>query len=256
MKALLAIAESFLDRMTNPLYGTEVNEEYSLRFNQLLAEDPAFAASFAELALEPDDVDSLPACAWPWYLQWRCERADPPPAEFLDALFEATDDPAIQMAVMISALSDSGRADVSDGEPVPYRDDDSDSYTDVHPDTSPRRRTEPGDEATGTAPYSRESLPELGGRRNIRSRWLRTRIDRLAYDPQRAPSVAGAIEVATYLLQLGDPESLTSLQELLAAQWSGQEELRQAIDEQLEEADLDPETAARWRSELGLFRQA
>jgi hypothetical protein len=32
------MVESFVDRMTNPLYGPAVNEEYSQRFNQALAE--------------------------------------------------------------------------------------------------------------------------------------------------------------------------------------------------------------------------
>ena len=74
MNGLLAIAAAFLDLMTNPQHGIEVNEEYSLRFHQALIDDPEFANSFATLALSAEDVESLPICAWPWYLQWRAGR--------------------------------------------------------------------------------------------------------------------------------------------------------------------------------------
>jgi len=104
MNGLLAIAAAFLDLMTNPQHGIEVNEEYSLRFHQALIDDPEFANSFATLALSAEDVESLPICAWPWYLQWRAGNGSPPSRDFLDALFDYTDDPAIRLSVVRSAV--------------------------------------------------------------------------------------------------------------------------------------------------------
>jgi hypothetical protein len=39
MNGLLAVAAAFLERMTNPQYGPDVNEEYSFRLHEALAED-------------------------------------------------------------------------------------------------------------------------------------------------------------------------------------------------------------------------
>lgn len=230
MNGLLAIAEAFLERMTNPLYGNEVNDQYTLRFNQLLAEDQEFTRSFASMSLGPEDVDSLPICAWPWYLQWRMERAAPPSDGFLDALYESTEDPAVRIAVTQSALSDlpantpagPDAGDAADGA-----------------DKAPARSGEPG-----TA-LSREFPPGPRRRPEIRSRWLRTRVNRLAgaRDPARA---AEADEFATYLLQLGDPDSLAALRRLIEER----PEIRDALGGYLAEAGLDPGTAADWDSGL------
>jgi hypothetical protein len=229
MNGLLAMVESFLDHMTNPQYGTEVNEEYSLRFNLILAADPGFAVSLAGLALDPEDTDSLPTCAWPWYLEWRTERAGPPSVDFLDALFEATDDPGVRLAVLQSALSDDGEPQQDeDGEP--RRDGDGEP----RPDDSPAPPTEPRPDS------------ELAERGIIQSRWLRARRARLAAAPGEAGALADTVEIATYLLQLGDIPNLRALLD------RGPEALRATVGRQLATAGLDPETEARWRSELGL----
>lgn len=232
MNGLLALAEGFLDRMTNPQYGTEVNEEYSLRFHQALAEDPEFAVSFASLPLDPEDIDSLPICAWPWYLQWRAERSEPPSTEFLDALFEATDDPGVRLAVLQSALSD-GSHSRQDGA------DDTRPYGNGQP---------PPDDSAATSPQTRwSSEPEE--REVIRSLWLSNQLTRLTGDPSDSSTLSEVVDVATYLLQLGD---IANLRALLSRSWVGREDLGRAVEGQLGEANLDPETEARWRSQLGL----
>lgn len=232
MNGFLALAEGFLDRMTNPQYGTEVNEEYSLRFHQVLAEDPEFAVSFASLPLDPEDIDSLPICAWPWYLQWRAERSEPPSAEFLDALFEATDDPGVRLAVLQSALSDHSH-----------------SRQDGANDTRPYGNGQPApDDSAATSPEARWSS-ELEEREAIRSLWLSNRLTRLTGEPIDSSTFPEVVDIATYLLQLGDTANLRAF---LSRPWVGQEALRQTVEGQLAEANLDPETAARWRSQLGL----
>jgi hypothetical protein len=222
VNGLLAIAESFIDRMTNPRYGPAANEEYALRFTEVLNGDPGFAAELANLSLDPEDIDSLPACAWPWYLEWRrLEDAPPPPANFLDVLFAATDDPAIRLAVVQSALSER----VADSSP------------DNFPDAAPDRVSE----------FS-ASTEERGA---IRSRWLRSQAARLTHAGEPAQTLPDAIELATYLLQIGDSDSLASL---LSLPWPGRAALLDAIGGQLADANLEPETAAAWRSRLGLDR--
>jgi hypothetical protein len=245
VNGLLAMVESFVDRMTNPLYGPAVNEEYSQRFNQALAEDPEFAVEFANLALDPEDVGSLSACAWPWYLDWRrLEDAPPPASDFLDALFAATDDPAIRLAVMQSGLSER----VTDA---------------AAPDNTAPDNTAPGAGAAGNVASERSDYqrdrPFPGFDREaeerpdaIPSRWLRSRVTALTRAFEPAGTLPDAIEVAMYLLQLGDPASLASLRAMLSTRWPGRADLANAIGRQLAEAGLDPETAASWRRELGL----
>lgn len=227
MNGLLAIAEAFLERMTNPLYGNEVNDQYTLRFNQLLAEDRQFASSFASMPLGPEDVDSLPVCAWPWYLQWRMERAAPPSADFLDALYESTEDPAVRLTVTQSALSERPAA--------PDAGDDATDGAEQAPERFGERDTA----------LSRESAPRSRARPQIQSRWLRTRVNRLArdHDPARAGE---ADEFAVYLLQLGDPDSLTALRRLV----DERPELRETLAGYLADAGLDPGDAASWDSGL------
>jgi hypothetical protein len=224
MNGLLAIAECFLDRMTNPRYETAINDEYSLRFDQILAGDREFADNFARLALEPEDIDSLPTCAWPWYLQWRIGRASPPTVAFLDALFEATDDPAIRLSVLLSALSD--------GDP----------------------ESQAADHPVGSEDWRDRLLTEQLAA--IPSRWLRMRLSRMVSGTESETNgpgdVPGVIELGTFLLQLGDGASLQILQALLGIHWDGRPRLVEAIQGYLTDAGLDPETEATWRSQLGL----
>jgi hypothetical protein len=232
VNGLLAIAETFLDRMTNLQYGNEINDQYSLRFNQLLLEDREFADSFANLALGPEDISSLPICAWPWYLQWRTERAMPPSPEFLDALFDSTEDPAVRLAVMQSALSDN--PDRAPAEP-----DADGAGDDAHFSSS----------ESGSVPSPAGSF--VPGRRDqpvIRSRWLRSRAARLTRGSRPASTFMEADEIVTYLLQLGDPASLRALRSLI----DERPDLREALATHFVDAGLDPESAARWWSERGL----
>lgn len=231
MNGLLAVAEAFLDRMTNPQYGNEVNDQYSMRFNQLLTEDREFADSFASLTLGPEDVSSVPTCAWPWYLQWRVERAGPPAADFLDALYDSTEDPAIRLAIVQSALSDRSdlAADRPEGE---HGDGDGAAYVPL------------GDPDVATRPLG-QSISEQRERPAIESRWLRTRAARLAFGRDRARAAAEADEIVTYLLQIGDSASLSSLRSLIRER----PDLRDTLARHLADAGFDPEAAARWRAQ-------
>ena len=233
MNGLLAIAESFLERMTNPQYGNAVNDQYSLRFNQLLGEDREFAESFARLDLAPEDVGSLPTCAWPWYLQWRTERRAPLSPEFLDALFDSTDDPAVRMAVIQSAFSDNDR-EAPGGR---------------HADFDPAEDAPTGDFRESGAHL--QDRPEWAQSTIIQNGWLRIRVARLTSDTHVDRRRAEIGEIATYLLQLGDAESLADLRGLLDNPRT-RESIIAAIAEHLVDAGLDPQTEARWRAQLGL----
>jgi hypothetical protein len=237
MNGLLAIAETFLDRMTNPQYGNEINDQYALRFNQLLAGDREFADSFARLDLDPEDVGSVPMCAWPWYLQWRMERAAPPSESFLNALFDSTDDPAVRMIVMQSALS-------RDSERSPGRPANAEADEEAPPDEASADETVP----LGTAMVS---VPEPTRPTAIQNRWLRTRVARMTSGSDVERGRMDISEIASYLLQTGDPASLEDLRRLLGDPRT-RESLVVTVAEHLADAGLDPQTEADLRGELGL----
>jgi hypothetical protein len=242
MNGLLAVAAAFLERMTNPQYGPDVNEEYSFRLHEALAEDPEFARSFATLDLAPDDVESLPACAWPWYLQWREGHGTPPSAGFLDALFDYTDDPAVRLSVVDSAVFQ----DYPGAPPAGRSPDDDASPPEAGDPDVPTRALRPVQERRTAAGSDREPF------RPLHSPWVSGRTTRLAGLSDPARSRADASEMASYLLQLGDPVSLESLRELIGRPWAGRESLILAVRQHIREANLDPEAAAALGRELGL----
>lgn len=69
MNQMLMLASDFLERLSNPAYGLRINEEYSLRFAQLLSSD-----QFPDLLLDDlqsvDDPNALSPHGWFWLLGW------------------------------------------------------------------------------------------------------------------------------------------------------------------------------------------
>jgi hypothetical protein len=256
MNGLLAIAEGFVEKMTNPQHGSEVNDEYSLRFNHMLASDPAFANAFASLALSPEDVDSLPSCAWPWYLQWRTQHAPPPARDFLDALFDSTDDPAVRMSVMISTLSGSDRDDPDPPDAEPSAPGGPDPGPPGYDPEAAQLSHRDDLEEAGDAPAAAEvALRDSSDRTTptqrprLESGWLGSRVAQLTSGPARTRALGETTEFAMYLLQLGDPEAV---RELLELQWPGQADLREAVRALLDDAGLDRRTLDDWHSRLRL----
>ncbi len=251
MNGLLAIAAGFLERMTNPQYGIEVNEEYSFRLHEALEEDPEFARSFATLALDPDDVETLPICAWPWYLEWREDNGSPPAADFLDALFEHTDDPAIRLCVVRSAVFGDYPVRTPAREPSGGLGGPDDEFSADEQPAEPGSQAEERRLAAGGDFRDRVIATGQARPQPVRSPWLRARTARLADagDGGRAD----ASEIATYLLQLGDPESTDSLRALIGQRWPGRENLVATIQRHIVQANLDAESAAAWRRELGII---
>ena len=68
MSSLLELAAEFFDRMTNPAYGAEVNEEYALRLASLLDEETSARLNQEARQLKSSTV--LSAHAWTWLLEW------------------------------------------------------------------------------------------------------------------------------------------------------------------------------------------
>ncbi len=71
-------------------------------------------------------------------------------------------------------------------------------------------------------------------------------------DAPNRTDTADVIEIATYLLQLGDASNLESLRVLVTTPWRGTPLLMAGLQDHLTEANLDLATMAEWQSALGL----
>jgi hypothetical protein len=73
MSRVLALASDFIERMSNPAYGVRVNEDYSMRFADLLSSE-GFADLLSSEIEELKDPDTLSPHGWLWLLSWARSR--------------------------------------------------------------------------------------------------------------------------------------------------------------------------------------
>jgi len=70
MTVLLTLASEFIERMSNPAYGVLVNEDYALRFAELLDSEVNFERTLKREAKSLTSTDALTAHGWMWLLGW------------------------------------------------------------------------------------------------------------------------------------------------------------------------------------------
>jgi hypothetical protein len=220
MSSLLALASEFLDRMSNPAFGVQVNEDYATRFATLIDEsdEERLAGEIAQLR----SASELTANGWSWLLGW--VRAHPEVrvrgATLLDvcehwesATFKAD---VIETAIVAPLDFEEERPGVVEGVPNPWLQElvsravlfSETSQSDEHDEG------EPGEDVG----------PRLSSR-HIYSLLLA-------------------------LLQVGDDQTLQAATALLGHRWAGQESLREFVTSWLQ--GLDPQTRAMWSTRLQL----
>jgi hypothetical protein len=75
MNALLTLASEFIERMSNPAYGVLVNEDYAIRFAEVLdSEGSTFERTLKREAKSLTSTDALTAHGWMWLLSWARSR--------------------------------------------------------------------------------------------------------------------------------------------------------------------------------------
>ena len=107
--SLIELAAEFFDRMANPVYGAQINEEYALRFGQLMDAEAAYRMDQEVGQLR--SVSALSPSGWSWLLGW--VRTRPPEAELNPSLLldlcEQWESAAFKAEVIRTALSRSDR---------------------------------------------------------------------------------------------------------------------------------------------------
>ncbi len=75
MSNLIVLASEFIERMSNPIYGIKVNEDYSIRFAKILSSEGTDEMLHYEVK-QLDDINALTPFGWIWLLSWvRAKKA-------------------------------------------------------------------------------------------------------------------------------------------------------------------------------------
>jgi hypothetical protein len=224
VNGIFGVAAEFLDRVGNPVHGVEVNEAYAQRLAQLVRSDRDTFGPLLAATLEPDDLDTLSMDAWIWYLDWRSSRAPLPDDAFLTALYQrAATEPAIRINILRLVTSAPAVRDrfprESSGTPLPV--------------------------GEFPVPWLRELMQSAVSGEDLTGQDL----------PEQDPSagVNSAVELATYLLQLGDEVSQQALRSLLAQPWPGRQQLESLVRGMLAVAGLEDDLLQSWQERLGIL---
>jgi hypothetical protein len=111
--SLIELAAEFFDRMANPVYGAQVNDEYALRFAQLIDGEAAYR--MAQEVRQVRSASALTPSGWSWLLGWvRTQpEAELNPSVLRD-LCEQWESATFKAEVIRTALSRSDRPVSSD----------------------------------------------------------------------------------------------------------------------------------------------
>jgi hypothetical protein len=106
--SLIELEAEFFDRMANPVYGAQVNDEYALRFAQLIDTEATYR--MAQEVRQVRSVSALTPSGWSWLLGWVRTQ---PEAELnptvLQELCERWESATFKAEVIRTALSRSDR---------------------------------------------------------------------------------------------------------------------------------------------------
>jgi hypothetical protein len=212
MIGMLPLLADFIDRLAAPSYGVAVNDEYAFRFAVATEGDAEFARQLADLELGSADLPSLTIDGWLWYLAWRRDvSAKVPEPDFLTALYDVTAQPIVRLRVV---------------QEVTW-----------HPSTKRAFAEIPAGHAV--------TLRELP------APWLGDQLLRATRPDREGEPAAEAIELANYLIQLGDEVSTRVLRALLSERWIGRRDLVTHVQTGLDALGEDP-ARGEWLHEVGL----
>ncbi len=212
MSELLTLARDYIDRMANPSYGYATNEDYSLRFAQLLTRE-GFESSLRDEIRASRDTDALTSNGWLWLIQWARTRRNEMDEDLLLGLFEEWSSLPARCAIVDLATYN------SELKPRPN------TLLSEFPHPFLARIMKG---ATQTEDFERKDRPR----------------------PERLRLTVRAESVLVVFLQVGNPLTLPAATALLRYQWQGHDELSEYL--LLLAETLDPETRDVWGRQLGI----
>jgi hypothetical protein len=216
MSNLLSLARDYIDRMSNPSYGFATNEDYSLRFAQLLGAEE-FEASLHKEISGLRDKEALTSNGWLWLIRWARSRQIEMQEDLLVELFEEWSSVPARCAIVDLATY---RSELQ------------------KPDLTL------GDFPLGNFPDQFLNRIMQGATETRKGQ----RDDRSRPEPERL--TARVEDVLVVFLQVGSPLTLAAASALLRHRWQGHEQLTEYL--RVLASTLDAETRDVWSKQLGV----
>lgn len=104
MSGMLHLTSEFLERMTDPAYGAQINEEYGLRFGALIQDEDSLEV-FREHLEGLSDPRLFSAPTWLWLLQWARSRDYVLREDLLERLIDQFPHPFMQTYVIAAGTT-------------------------------------------------------------------------------------------------------------------------------------------------------
>lgn len=218
MSPLFYLASDFIDRMTNPRYGTRENEEYTLKFAELLR-DEGSDRILREEAGRISDVNTLTPYGWIWLLNWVRSAKIRLDEDLLSGLIEQWHSPIV-MALIIDVATQASQQERSLRVLNIYQ---------------------LGNEWLRALLTKCVTIPENEGGEGDSSNGK-------SEGYREAPDMSFAQNVLVALLQSGSIVSLNAAAAFLWHRWTGQGRLLEFFYQRL--ALLDEETRVLWNENL------
>jgi hypothetical protein len=218
MSGLLSLARDYIERMANPVYGLAMNEEYSLRFAQLL-ETEGFESSLRREIEALHDADELTSNGWLWLFGWAKTRQIELEQELLLDLFNEWSSIVARCAIVDVAIHQY-RPEVRMSRDLPLGEF-------PHPMLARMLR-----DATEVTEAREERIDRPSSQ--------------LVY---RRPTIR-AEDLLMVLLQVDDPITIAAASTLLRHRWEGHEQLNTYLRELA--TTWDNETRGVWSDALGV----
>lgn len=222
MKGILGLSANFIDYMTNPVHGDEINQTYASRFIELTQRDEGLLGQLAADDLYASDTDLLSMQSWLWYLKWLATRTALPRDEFLTALYADADDSLVRLLILDSVMA----------HPSVVR-----AYGDIQ-----------------------ES--QFGHLNELPPSWPRNLLLSLVSEGQATGGDVGAspteqlettLEIASSLLQITSPSAIALLRGLLQHPWQMHDEVARLVDGVLQSSGMSASEVDQLRHRLGLI---
>ena len=220
MSEILTLARDYIERMANPVYGSSVNEEYSIRFASLLSLD-GFESRLNEEISSLEDRNTLTSYGWLWLLEWAKSRRITLNEELLVGLFEEWSSVFVRSDIVDVATQ---RAEAPGGN---VRNFSVKEFPNRFLTRIMVRATE--------RPEERERSDSQRFHEDNRKR-------------ENVPSTAMAESALISFMQVGRPITLDAAAVLLRDEWQGQEHLLRYFWAKLD--SIDEETRANWIKRL------
>jgi hypothetical protein len=217
MSTLLALARDFIERVSNPVFGARVNEEYGFRLAALL-ESEGFEQQLNQEISRLDDAAAFTSYGWLWLMGWARAKNVRLRPDLLRRLFEQSS--SVFVRTMILEVAVEGEAPRDDRV-----------IADVH---------EFPDRFLASVMAAAIVRPEEWRLDRERSDRPFEREERLEAIP---PSTAAEATLVS-LLQAGKPLTLRAATTLLRHRWEGSAALNRFFWTLVD--GLDAETRAEW----------